>query len=87
MKEYRNVQSTVRPKETEMDAYSVYLNSDIKEISVTEESGAYAGYAYNQTIYSKDEYIRLTAEENKALAGQLTDTQMALCDVYEMIGG
>ena len=34
---------------------------------------------------SKDEYIRLMAERNATLEGQMTDLQMALCDVYEMM--
>ena len=37
--------------------------------------------------YTKDEYIKLMAEKNAELESQLTDTQLALCDVYEMIGG
>ena len=37
--------------------------------------------------YSKDEYLALMDEKNAALEEQLTDTQLALCDVYEMIGG
>ena len=37
--------------------------------------------------YTKDEYIKLMDEKNTELESQLTDTQLALCDVYEMIGG
>lgn len=37
--------------------------------------------------YTKDEYLALMDEKNAALEEQLTDTQFALCDVYEMIGG
>ncbi len=40
MKDYGRVKSTVKPKEMEIDAYSVWLNSDIHEISV-----AYDGIA------------------------------------------
>ena len=81
------VQSTIKPKEIEIDAYSVWVNSDVKEISVTDEHGAHTEYKYNQKQYSKDEYIKLMSEQNKALEDKLTDTQLAICEVYEMIGG
>ncbi len=48
-----NVQSTVKPKPLVIDDYSVCENTKIAEIS-TEE---FNGYQYEQTIYSKDEYI------------------------------
>lgn len=37
--------------------------------------------------YTKDEYIKLMDEKSAELDAQLTDTQLALCDVYEMMGG
>lgn len=84
---YEKVQSTVKPKEIETDEYSVWVNSDIHETTVSDETGEHTEYEFNQTQYGKDEYIRLLSEQNKALAQQITDTQLALCDVYEMIGG
>lgn len=74
------VQSTVKPKEIEIDEYSVWINTDIHEISVEDKKGSHIEYEYNQIQYSKDEYIKL-------LEDKLTDTQMALCDIFEMIGG
>lgn len=74
------VQSTVKPKEIEIDEYSVWINTDIYEISVEDKKGSHIEYEYNQIQYSKDEYIKL-------LEDKLTDTQMALCDIFEMIGG
>ena len=38
------------------------------------------------TQYEKDEYILMMSEKNSELENQLTDTQLALCDVYELIG-
>lgn len=35
----------------------------------------------------KDEYIKLMVDKDASLEEQVTDTQLALCDVYEMIGG
>ena len=79
MKDYGTVQSAVRPEEKVVDEYSVWLNTDI-----TETAG---GWVYHMVQYSKDEYLALMDEKNAALEEQLTDTQIALCDVYEMIGG
>lgn len=77
------VQSTIKPKKIEIDEYSVYLNSDIKKIKVPDESGKHTEYEYNQTQYSKDEFISLMSEQNKDLEDKLTDTQMALCEIFE----
>lgn len=87
MTEYKNVQSTIKPKEMEIDEYSVWVSKDIRERTVTDENGSHTEYEYNQTQYSKDEYIKLMSEQNKALENELTDTQIALCDIFEMIGG
>ena len=87
MTEYKNVQSTIKPNETEIDAYSVWVNEDISEITVADENGEHTEYQFNQKQYGKDEYIKLMSEQNKSLENELTDTQIALCDIYEMIGG
>lgn len=81
------VQSTVKPKEIEIDEYSVWENTNIIEITVTDENGKHTEYEFNQTQYNKNEYIKLMSEQNKNLEDKLTDTQLALCDVYELIGG
>ena len=87
MTEYKNVQSGVKPKETEIDEYSVWVSENFREIEVTDENGSHTEYEYDQIQYSKDEYILLLSEENKNLENMLTDTQLALCDVYEMMEG
>lgn len=87
MTEYKNVQSTIKPKRIEIDEHSVWKNEDISEITVTDENGEHIEYQFNQKRYSKDEYIKLIIEQNKALENELTDTQIALCDIYEMFGG
>ena len=86
MTEYKNVQSHIKPKEIEIDSYSVWVNQHILEITITDENGEHTEYEYNQTQYSKDEYIKIMFEQNQTLEEKLTDTQLALCDVYEMIG-
>ena len=35
--------------------------------------------------YSKDEFILQQATDNAALQQQITDTQIALCEVYELM--
>ena len=42
-------------------------------------------YEFTLTEYDKDEYIRIQAEKNASLEEQMTQTQVALCDVYEML--
>lgn len=87
MIDYGKVQSTIKPKETENDEYSVWVNEDVREITVTDENGSHTEYEYNQTQYGKDEYILILSENNKNFENMLTDTQLALCDVYEMMEG
>ena len=79
MTDYGIVKSTVRPEAKVVDEYSVWVNTDISEIN--------DGWEYHMVQYTKDEYIKLMVDKNAALEEQLTDTQIALCDVYEMIGG
>lgn len=77
------VRSTVKPDEVEIDEYSVWVNSDIKEIQVQSEDERHTEYEFNQVRYTKDEYIKLIDERNSTLESQLTDTQLALCEIYE----
>lgn len=79
MTEYKNVQSHIKPKEIEIDSYSVWVNQNILEITITDENGEHTEYEYNQTQYSKDEYIKIMFEQNQTLEEKLTDTQLALC--------
>ena len=79
MVDYGITRSVVRPAEKVVDEYSVWVNTNIKETA--------GGWEYHMVQYSKDEYLALMDEKNAALEEQLTDTQIALCDVYEMIGG
>lgn len=83
MIDYGKVRSTVKPDEVEIDEYSVWVNSDIKEIDVQSEDKTHTEYEFNQVRYTKDEYIKLIDERNTTLESQLTDTQLALCEIYE----
>ena len=78
------VRSTIRPEAKEIDAYSVWVNTDIEEVTVTSED-ACTEYEFTQVQYTKDEYIKMIDDKNSKLETQLTDTQLALVNVYEMI--
>lgn len=81
------VKSAVRPEEKVVDDYSVWLATDITENTISDDDGERTEFEYHLVQYTKDEYIKLIDEKNAELEEQLTDTQLALCDVYEMIGG
>lgn len=64
---------------------TVYVHTNITKLEPTEEGQAEL-YQYNEVQYEKDEYIKLISEKNAAVEKQVTDTQLALCEVYELIG-
>lgn len=85
MIDYGRIRSTVRPEEKAVDEYSVWINTDIQEVEVTMEGNTHTEYEFNQIQYSKDEYIQMIDKRNDELEKNITDTQIALCDVYEMM--
>ena len=87
MIEYGKQKSTVRPEELELTETKVFVNSNITEVNEDETDGqqGFTGYEFDLIEYTKDEYIKIQAEKNAALEQQVTDTQLALCDVYEML--
>jgi hypothetical protein len=89
MVDYGKVRSTVKPEPKVIDDFSVWINSDIHEVQIDDPDGEnqHTEYEYNMVQYSKDEYINMIDNEKSQLQEELTDTQLALCDVYEMIGG
>ena len=68
MIDYGTVRSTVKPESKVIDDFAVWLNLDIAQ-----DGGE---YTYRQLRYGKDEYII-------ALEQQMTDMQLALCDLFE----
>lgn len=58
---------------------TVYVHKNVKKL----EDGI---YQYEEIQYDKDEYIELMASINKILEKQVTDTQLALTELYEMKG-
>jgi hypothetical protein len=73
---------------------TVYVHTDIEQ--VTEMNGEPASdlYKYHEVQYGVQEYIEQVGQENANLTAQvedtqtqLTETQLALCEVYELIDG
>ncbi len=65
---------------------TVYVHTDITQITEDNNNMPVSNlYSYHEVQYDKDEYIKIQAEKNAALEQQVTDTQMALCEVYELI--
>lgn len=80
MKDYGLQRSTVEPQTVEITESKVFIATNVEQIGEQE-------YQFNLVEYDKDEYIRMIDKKNADLEQQVTDTQIALCDVYEMIGG
>lgn len=80
--------STVKPLEIELTESKVFVASNIAPIEEpgTDEQQGFTGFEFDLVEYSKDEYIKAQAEKNAALEAQVTDTQLALCEVYELFG-
>lgn len=86
MVDYGKVRSTIKPESVVIDDYSVWVNTSIEAVS--ENVGTeteFNGFEYSMVQYDKNEYILKQAQANAELSDQLTETQLALCDVYEMI--
>ena len=80
MKEHGKVRSVQQPEPKVIDDYSVWIANNIKKVTEpgSDEQPGFDGYEYDLTQYIKDEYIEL-------LNTQVTDTQVALCEVYELL--
>lgn len=66
---------------------SVDVNTDIKEIEVEDQQTGEVSKKWqcDTSRYAKDEYIEVLQKTNDELSGQITDTQVALAEVYELI--
>ena len=87
MKDFGKTRSIVKPDAVVIDDNSVWVHTDIQEVheSVGEDQ-SFDGYEFNMIQYEKDEYILMMSEKNSELEKQVTDTQLALCEVYELLG-
>lgn len=86
MVDYGKVRSTVKPESIVIDDFSVWQHTNIQEVSENVgEENEFKGFEFNMVQYTKDEFILQQAAENTSLSQQITDMQLALCEVYEMI--
>jgi len=83
MKDFGKVRSTVSPEPLIVDEKSVWINSNIKPVEETVGEETFNGFEYDMIQYEKDEYIKIMSEKNSSLESQLTDTQLALVELYE----
>ena len=78
--------STIKPEPIEIDAYSVYVNKNIKEtvspdnMTSEDETSSTVIYEYDQYIYDKDEYIRNMSEAQ-------SDIEDAVLELAELVSG
>lgn len=86
MKDYGLTRAMEIPKEIDIKETKVFVTTDIEQITVETEEDTHIEYQFNLIEYEKDEYIQMMVEKEKDLERQITDTQLALCDVYEMLG-
>lgn len=78
MKDYGLQRSAVKPLGVEIAESKVFVATNIELITVQDEKSEREEYQFNYVEYDKDEYIG-------NLEKQVTETQMALCDIYEMV--
>lgn len=88
MIEYGKQRSTVKPEELELTETKVFVSSNITEVSEpgTDNQLGFTGYEFNLIEYNKDEYIKIQAEKNTDLENEITQAQVAMCEIYEMLG-
>lgn len=87
MKNYGVQQSTVKPLDVEITAAKVFLAQNIQPVAEDHGEETFEGFSFTLIEYDKDEYIKLLQQQNEELATEVTNTQIALCDVYELIEG
>lgn len=85
MIEHGRVRAAVAPETILVDEKSVWVADDVQEITVQNEQGEQTEYEFSLIQYSKDEYIRRLISANEALERDVANTQLALCEVYEMM--
>ena len=83
---YGRTYSDERPEEVDVKETMVFVASNIEEVTVEEpEEGEKTQYAFDYVGYDKDEYIKMMTDASESMSAQLTDAQLALCELYEMI--
>ena len=86
MKEIKNVQGSLQQAQPLIvNKDTVYVHTNI--VQATDEDGNVVDglYIYDEVQYTKDEYIQIMAEKNETLERDLTDTQLAIAEIYESL--
>lgn len=83
MKDFGKQRSTVSPEPMVIDEFSVWIHSDIVPVEENVGEETFTGFEFNIVQYGKDEYIKMMAEKNSTIEAQLTNTQLALAELYE----
>ena len=84
---YGKVKSSIKPKAIEITKTQVFIAENITPYEEIFDDYTIKGYEYDYIGYDKDEYILNINQKNVALEAQILNTQMALCEVYESLGG
>lgn len=87
MKNFGKVRRSIEPKAIEINGSNVFLAKNITPYKEEIDGYILEGYEFDYIIYDKDEYIQMLAAQNEDLQNQLLQTQVALCDIYEAMGG
>ena len=80
MTDYGTVEFSAKPEPFKMDEYSVYVCTDIKPFEREINGETFEGWTAHMVQYSKDEYI---IRQQEIIEEQITNTQLALCELYE----
>lgn len=71
-------------KELVIGKDKVYIHTNITPIAKDARGNEITDlFQYNEIQYNIDEYIEILAKQNADLTTELTDTQLALCEIYE----
>ena len=86
LKEIKNVQGSLQQAQPLIvNKDTVYVHTNI--VQATDKDGNVVDglYVYDEVQYTKDEYIQIMAEKNETLERDLTDTQLAIAEIYESL--
>lgn len=76
-----NVQSTVKPQPFEVTTENVWVAENIQEVKTDD----FEGFSYDLTQYSLQEYTLDSIEARVAMEKLLTDTQVAIVEIFESL--
>lgn len=84
MIDYGLTHSSEIPPAVDVKETLVFVAENVEEETIEQEDGSTTtGYVFDYYAYDKNEYIKMISEKNENLESQLTDTQLALCEIYE----